>query len=117
MTTFRRLLTLASTRGRPGTVLSVGDSAGSTLFVELSMPPVTVVAALDAVAARELRDTLTEWLHDHAADPRAELRGPAPLVAGRIAASVTDAGHCATLHSRRRLHTPLTSGNPPAAAV
>lgn len=93
MTVWRSLLRIASRRGRPGTLLQVGDSGGACLYLEVSMSPVSIVTALDVEDVRELRATLTTWLEERdAGGRRRELAEPVPLVAGRIARGQLDAG-------------------------
>lgn len=81
---YRRLLRIASRVGRPGSLLSVGDSAGALLYLEAAMQPVSVVVALDYDDVADLHETLGTWLQEKSGQRREELREPAPLVAGSI---------------------------------
>src|SRR4051812_10460943 len=90
--TFRRLLNIASRIGRPGTLLSLGDSGGRLLYLEAAMQPVSVVVALEADDVRELAAACTEWLADHDRAHRPFTRPtPAPLVAGALSRSYLNA--------------------------
>lgn len=93
----RELYCLNSRRGFPGTLVRVGDSLGSLLFVELRTAPIVQVAALDRDDVAELVAVLGEWLREGLPSP-----APAPLVAGAIGRGLTDA---ATVQSRT-VHAP-----------
>jgi hypothetical protein len=88
---YRRLLRIASRVGRPGSLLSVGDSGGALLYLEAAMPPVSVIVALDLDDVADLHETLGTWLHEKSAEHREELRAASPLVAGIIARGQLDA--------------------------
>lgn len=88
---YRRLLRIASRVGRPGSLLSVGDSNGQLLYLEAAMQPVSIVVALDYDDVADLHATLGTWLHEQTAKHRGELREASPLVAGAIARGQIDA--------------------------
>lgn len=105
--TLRRLLSIASRAGRPGTLLNVGDSGGRRLYLELVMEPVSIVAALDAVDVEQLHTTLAEWLRerDDVENPRPfPMPTGSPLVGGILGRVVADAGRARTVQVRT-VHT------------
>jgi hypothetical protein len=82
------LWTLESRRGFPGTLIRLGDSLGSLLFLELRTEPVVQVAALTRDDAAELVAVLGEWLRDGLPSPAP---AAAPLVAGAVSRGLADA--------------------------
>jgi hypothetical protein len=108
MATLRRLLTIRSRRGNPGTLLSLGDAAGSLLYLEAAMEPVSVVVALEVDDVVELHAALAEWLRERAdlsTGPAHTLPTGSPLVGGILGRVMADAGRSRTVQLRT-VHAP-----------
>lgn len=122
MKPLRRLLTIPSRVGRPGTLLSLGHSDGNLLYLEVAMSPVSVIAALTVADAEQLHGALAEWLRERADTAHPEPIAPAvgtPLVGGLLGRVMSDAGRArtvqpCTVHSVDQ-HVPRAY--PPPAAV
>jgi hypothetical protein len=112
---FRTLLSIASRVGRPGTLLRLGDSDGRVLYLEAAMSPVSVVVGLERDDVRRLHATLSGWLAEREDSPL-PLRGPAPLVAGRIRRGLADASRvdAGAAHDGSALTVQFCTEDPPA---
>jgi hypothetical protein len=89
----RRLLTITSRNGRPGTILTLQHGGGRHLYLEAAMPPMSIVLALEREDVEQLVAAAADWLVE-----QDELRalpaepGPISLVAGAIARGSIGAG-------------------------
>ena len=111
---FRELLRIDSRVGFPGTLVRLGDAQGRLLYLEVATSPIVQIAALEPDDVRQLHAALVEWLRDRDEEPEPRVRvegrdvfyrhdgeefrvgtipdpSPAPLVAGRIGASLREA--------------------------
>jgi hypothetical protein len=88
----RRLLHITSRIGMPGTLLSLGDAGGRILYLSAEMSPVSVVVGLEHDDVLALHEACSSWLReqDDREHPEPFTR-PAPLVAGALVRSITDA--------------------------
>jgi hypothetical protein len=95
MSPLRRLLTIRSRIGNPGTLVSLGHSGGSLLYLEAAMQPVSVVVALEVADVEQLHGALAEWLRERVDVVSPEPFRPAadsPLIGGLLGRVMADAG-------------------------
>lgn len=90
--TLQRLVTIEGRHGHPGTLLSVGHSAGRYLYLEAKTHPVSCIAALEREDVEQLVAACSEWLQlDAARELEREPANVVPLVAGAIGRGRLDA--------------------------
>jgi hypothetical protein len=92
VTLLRKLLTITSRNGRPGTLLTLQHGDGRHLYLTAAMPPVSIVLALEREDVEQLVAAAADWLVERDADYAGPRPAPSSLVGGVIGRALADAG-------------------------